>query len=88
MVPGPVRGAVCGLLLGVAAVAFGAENRDARTPEPATASILPFPVSVGDTSKAVSAIQRLRLHPGRDCLSPDEAARNRPPADDADAARR
>jgi len=66
------------IALGSAAAIGGTDKPDERTTLPAPLDEVVPPLGTPD--EAVSALERLRLHPGRDSLEPAEAARNRPPA--------
>jgi len=66
------------IALDSAAAIGGTDKPDERTTLPAPLDEIVPPLGTPD--EAVSALKRLRLHPGRDSLEPAEAARNRPPA--------
>ena len=74
------------ILLG-SSIALGGtkEKGDERTtlPPPIDEVVPPL----GTPDEAVSALKRLRLHPGRDSLEPTEAVRNRPPGTAEERAR-
>ena len=66
------------ITLGSAAAIGGTDKPDERTPFPAPLDEVVPPL--GTPEEAVSALKRLRLHPGRESLEPTEPARDRPPA--------
>ena len=65
------------ILLGSSVAVGGTDKEGERTtlPPPIDEVVPPL----GTPDEAVSALEHLRLHPGRDSLEPAEAARNRPP---------
>ena len=64
--------------LGSTAAIGGTDKPDERTTLPAPLDEVVPPL--GTPEEAVSALKRLRLHPGRESLEPTEPARDRPPA--------
>jgi len=65
-------------ILLASSVALGGTEKEERTTLPPPIDEIVPPLGTPD--EAVSALKRLRLHPGRESLDPAEAARNRPPA--------
>ena len=66
------------ITLGSAAAIGGTGKPDERITFPAPLDEVVPPLGTPD--EAVSALKRLRLHPGRESLEPTEPARDRPPA--------
>ena len=65
------------IVLGASVAIGGASKENERTTLPAPIDQVVPPLGTPD--EAVSALEHLRLHPGRESLDPAEAVRNRPP---------
>ena len=74
-----VAAAAClaAIILGASVASEGTGKQDGRTALPAPIDQVVPPIGTPDD--AVSALQHLRMHPGRESLEPTEAVRNRPP---------
>jgi len=65
------------IVLGTSVAIGETSKKNARTPFPAPVGEVVPPLGTPD--EAVSALEHLRLHPGRESLDPAEGTRNRPP---------